>query len=36
MSTQGTYDSPWKATFKGITDLYGKRREAYDYQKIWT
>ena len=25
MSKKGNYDSPWQATLKGITDLYGKK-----------
>jgi len=26
MGNDGKYDSPWKATFKGITDLYSKKQ----------
>lgn len=28
MGKKGAYDSPWKATLKGITDLYGKKADS--------
>ena len=30
MSSKGKYDSPFKATLKGITDLYGKKADSVD------
>ena len=30
MSNKGTYDSPWQATWKGITDLYGKKTDSVE------
>src|SRR5210317_220422 len=34
MSSKGKYDSPFKATIKGITDLYGKKKESVKLPEV--